>query len=493
MTIHRSPIVAGIAAVVLALIAVLIAQISVAGFAIAGLLFLAVLGYSSVYWPRTVLVVVAVSAILDRYVVAGLLPTSLGLVTHLFSELLLAVAGTVITFRAWRAGRLRHAVWHPATAFLALFLALSLISALVNRVPVIQGIAGVVFTLDAVALFYLARMVGFTSRQAVAAIAAFVGLLLASALIAFLQALLTPELFGLRVLVGRFGEAYRLASIFGDPNVFAALISAAAPFVIVGAVRFRRPRDRWLSAAAAFLLMLAMWVSFSRGGWAGMLVGFSVGALLLDRRVLLVGLAVIAIAFGAAVVMPRDLVGSALGEQRPDLIGSTITRVGTIGNQKDLRTLFILNGIPIVADHPFLGVGPGRYGGSVANIFGTPVYAEYRTTLLFSDPSQTTVDDFWLHLLVESGVLGFLAFVGMILTVLVPILRATVHETGRRRVVLTGIAIATLALSVNSVSTMLLEANSVAFVFWFLLGIGSLVAAHEDTEPIPAAAPDASA
>jgi putative inorganic carbon (HCO3(-)) transporter len=329
-------------------------------------------------------------------------------------------------------------------------------------------------------------MIGFTSRQAVAAISGFVGLMLVAAFIAFLQGLLTPELFGLRVLVGRFGEAYRLASIFGDPNIFAALISAAAPFAIVGTVRFGRPRDRWLSGAAAFLLLLAMWLSFSRGGWLGMLVGFVVGALLLDRRALLVGLAVIVLAFGTAVVMPRDIVGGILGERRPDLIGSTFNRFGTIGEGQDLRTLFILNGIPIVADRPLLGVGPGRYGGAAADIFGTPVYAEYGTDALFTDPSQRTVDDFWLHLLVESGVLGFMAFVGMVLTALVPIVRATVREIGRRRVVLTGIAIATLALVVNSVTTMLLEANSVAFVFWFLLGIGSLVAAHEDTEPAAA-------
>jgi O-antigen ligase len=216
-----------------------------------------------------------------------------------------------------------------------------------------------------------------------------------------------------------------------------------------------------------------------------MLIGFIVGALVLDRRALLVGTAVIVIAFGTAVVMPRDIVGGILGETRPDLVGSTFNRFGTIGEGRDLRTLFILNGIPIVADNPFLGVGPGRYGGAAADIFDTPVYAKYGTDILFSDPSQRTVDDFWLHLLVESGVLGFLAFVGMILTAVVPMIRATVHDTGRRRVVLTGIVIAAFALVVNSVSTMLLEANSVAFVFWFLLGIGSLIAAHEDTEPVP--------
>ena len=47
---------------------------------------------------------------------------------------------------------------------------------------------------------------------------------------------------------------------------------------------------------------------------------------------------------------------------------------------------------------------------------------------------------------------------------------------------LAGIGGAVIGLAVNGLTTMLLEANSVAFLFWFLLGIGSqLAGAHEPT------------
>lgn len=475
-------------ALTLAALAVWLSRVSIVAFAVLAVLLMALIAYASLRWPRTVLTLVAMSAILDRYVVAGLLPTSYGFATHLTSETVLAVAGTTITWTAWRMGILISAFRHPATVFLGLFLALAAISTVVNRVPMAQATAGVIFTADAVALFYLARMVGFNLKQAMVAILALVALLVVAAALAVLQGLLDPNLIGLNSLVGRFGEPYRLASIFGDPNVFAALLSTTLPFAIAAAVRAPLRRDRWIAAAVALLLAVGLWLTFSRGGWIGMIIGFSVAGLILDRRVWLAGAAALLIAYGIAAVMPRDLAVSKSSHQSENPVTSTQSRFETVGRGNDLRTLFIRNGIPILADHKLVGVGPGRYGGAAADIFGTPIYAEYKTNLLLTLPDQRTVDDFWLHLFVEFGVLGGLAFVGMMVVVGLPIMRGAARTTGWRRVVLFGIAAAALTIVVNSVTTMLLEANSVAFVFWFILGIGSMLAvtAGPDSELLPA-------
>src|SRR5438128_1175774 len=228
----------------LAALAVWLSRVSIVGFAILAVLLLALIAYASLQWPRTVLVLVAMSAILDRYVVAGLLPTSYGFATHITSETLLAVAGITITWTAWQTGTFLTAFRHRATIFFGLFLVLAAVSTVVNRVPIAQALAGVIFTADAVALFYLARMVTFSLKQAMAAILALVALLVVASALAVLQALLEPNLFGLNSLVGRFGEPYRLASIFGDPNVFAALLSTTLPFAIASAVRAPLRRDR---------------------------------------------------------------------------------------------------------------------------------------------------------------------------------------------------------------------------------------------------------
>lgn len=463
----------GAACLVVGLLGAWLSWISIPAFAAAAAILFLLIGYAAFRWPRAALVLVALSAILDRYVVAGLLPASLGFATHASSESLLAVVAIVITVTAMRRGAVWAAIWHPASAFLAAFVLLAFVSALLNGVPPVQGTAGILFTLDAAVLFYLVRMVGFNVRQALLAAAALVGLVFAAGIIAILQALIRPDILGMTALVGRFGEDYRLASIFGDPNVFAALISAAAPFVAVAVVHAPRRRDRWLSAVVLFAMVLPLWLTFSRGGWIGMIAGFSVAMLILDRRAWLVGAVAVALAFVVATTMPRDLGGPIGGQTPPNLIDSTQNRVDTIGSGKDLRTLFIKNGLPILAAHPLLGVGPGMYGGAVADIFGTPVYHAYHTDRLFTNATQNTVDNFWLHLLVEAGIPGTLAFIGALVAIGWPILRLAARSKARRRIVLVGIVSATLSLAVNSTTTMLLEANSVAFVFWFLLSLGS--------------------
>ena len=463
--------------IALAIVAVVVgaagSHVSDVVFAACAALLAVVVAYASLSWPRPAVVLVALSPILDRYLAPGILAPEVEGLAHFLSEGMLLTVGIALTAQAARGGTLRAAIWHPTSAFALAFGLATLASAVINAVPPAQAVAGAAFTIDAVAFFYLARMVGFDVRQALIAIGAFIGLLSIAALVALGQAVLTPELFGLYALQGRFGEIYRLASFFGDPNVFAALLSASVPFLLFGVPGLRTRRGRSWALALAALLMLALWLSFSRGGWLGAVVGFGLAAAILNRRALLIGILLGAATFALAWVMPRDLLGGA-GE-RPDLLRSTWGRVDTIGGGRDLRILFVINGLPIIADHPALGVGPGMYGGAAADLFGTDVYAEYGTDELFINPAQRTVDNFWLHLLVETGVIGLLAYIGMVGVPLLEVVRGAMAALWARHVLLSGIAAAVIALSVNGLTTMLLEANSVAFLFWFLLGIGSIL------------------
>ena len=130
------------------------------------ILLLAVIAYASIRWPRAVLVLVALSAILDRYVVAGLLPASYGVATHITSETLLGIVGLVLAAKALREERFFPALRHPATAFLLAFVVLAAISTLVNRAPIAQGAAGMIFT---VCLHSSAGRAGRVVRPAFAA------------------------------------------------------------------------------------------------------------------------------------------------------------------------------------------------------------------------------------------------------------------------------------------------------------------------------------
>ena len=481
-TIKASPPLAATALVVAmvatALIGIVGSHIATWIFVVAAGLLVAEAALASLRWPRAALVGVVLSPILDRYLVPGLLAPDAEILAHLLSEALLVLVGVALVAQASRRLSLRAALDHPTVRLALVFVALAAISAAVNAVPAGQALAGIGFTVDAVALFVLARVVGFDSRQALMAINVVVGLALGAAVVAVAQAVLTPHLLGLSALQGRFGEVYRLAAFFGDPNVFAAFLSASIPFALFGATGLWTARGRRLALGGGFLLVLALWLSFSRGGWLGAFAGFAIASVLLDRRALRVGLVVVPVALVVALVMPRDLLCREC-EARPNLVGSTVGRVGTVGSGKDLRTSLVANAVPIVVDHPLFGVGPGRYGGAAADLFGTPVYVAYGTDRLFTNPSQRTVDNFWLHLAVESGLLGLLAYFGMIGAALRPVMRWARTAAWGRRVALAGISGAVIALSINGFTTMLLEANSVAFLFWFLLGIGSQLAGLE--------------
>ena len=477
-----------LALVATALIAIVGSHIATWIFVAAAGLLVAEAAVASLRWPRAVLVGVVLSPILDRYLVPGLLAPDAEVLAHFLSEALLLAVGSALVAQAARRSDLRTAFGHPTVRLTLLFVVLAAVSALVNAVPAGQALAGIGFTVDAVAIFVLARLVGFSARQALMAIGILLALVVAGAVVAIAQAALSPHLLGLSALRGRFGELYRLAAFFGDPNTFAAFLSAAIPFALFGATGLRTTRGRRVALAASFLLVLALWLSFSRGGWLGAVGGFAIAALIVDHRPMRVGALVVAVSLAMALLMPRNLLCPSC-EEGPDMLGSTFGRIGTVGGGRDLRVLFVLNGLPIVADHPLVGVGPGRFGGAAADIYDTPIYARYGTDELFANPTQRTVDDFWLHLVVESGLLGLATYLAMVGAALVPIVRGARNAAFGRGVALAGISGAVIGLGFNAVTTMLLEANSVAFLFWFLLGVGSQLARAPGPDPVEIPAP----
>src|SRR4029079_716698 len=89
------------AAAILLVATIVVGQVSATGFVVLGVAFVLLLAAASWRWPRVVLMAVVLSPILDRYIVAGLVPASLGFVAHITSEALLAGVAIVIGVRGW--------------------------------------------------------------------------------------------------------------------------------------------------------------------------------------------------------------------------------------------------------------------------------------------------------------------------------------------------------------------------------------------------------
>jgi O-antigen ligase len=460
-----------LAVAALMVLTVLAAQLSTVAFVLAGALLLALLGVLTLRWPRAMLVALVLSpAIIDLYAGQRLLPEGAQVVARFFSESLLMVVALVVATAAARRGTLVSALIHPFSAALAFFLLAMTVSAAVNAVPPQVAATGLIFTLDAAVLFYLPRMVGFTNDEARRTMWAVAIAVVITSLIGVGQAILTPELLGVTPVTGLSGEGVRFGSLVRDPNILGTLIGLALPFTVFSLVRLPPGRRRWLVGGAVLALLVALLLTYSRGSWLGVALGFGGVALIIDRRALVAFAAILVLAYATAVVMPKGiLVG--LG-QTYDPFATTVNRFGAIAERRDLRTLFVRNALPIIEDHPWLGVGPGRYGGAAASLFRSPVHYEYHTDKLLTD--QETVDNFWLHMTVEGGAVGVFAFLAMVGTAVLTPIQALRGARGSYFTVPAGVVSATAVVCVATVSTMLLEGNTAAFLFWFMLGLGSL-------------------
>jgi O-antigen ligase len=108
------------------------------------------------------------------------------------------------------------------------------------------------------------------------------------------------------------------------------------------------------------------------------------------------------------------------------------------GTDGEIRILFAKQGAKLWAASPVLGYGVGQFGGIVAvkNDPNWNMDPRFQKVLgpdgfnLF-DFKSTSVDVFWLHLLVEVGALGVLAYVMWMFLIASPLIRAA-WQRGRK-------------------------------------------------------------
>ena len=481
---------------VVCIVASRVSQVAFIGIGLALLALLALLSWRS---PRLVLIAMALMPIFDRYVISLLIPRSLMATTNFFSEGLLLLVALVVTARAVRDGTLVSGLRHPILPLMVGFLVVAALSAVANGVPPVIALAGTIFTVDAVVLFFLPRLVGFEPRQAAIAAATFVTIAGIAAILAVAQIALAPTIFGMEVSQGRFSEGHRVTAFFdGNPNMLGAVLAMATPFPAFAA---RHLSGRWRIGAWALvaILALALFYTFSRGAWLGLAVSMVTVGLIINWRALALVMAAGLLAYGAAHVMPRNLLaglfagegGQPVPEVELNLGDATFGRVDSIGQGRDLRFLFIQNAVPIIADHPLIGAGPGRYGGAVSARFPTsPLYDRYTEGAV---PEGRTVDNFWLHLVVEMGIVGSLLFAAGVAFVIFELVWHARRAEGMVQALMAAFATMGMVLAIDSLTEMLLEGNTTSFSMWFFLGIGSSLVIWERRRRAEAEADQATA
>lgn len=120
-----------------------------------------------------------------------------------------------------------------------------------------------------------------------------------------------------------------------------------------------------------------------------------------------------------------------------------------IESENYFREYALMKSMEIWKDHPFLGVGPGMYGGVVSLLFNSPIYEQYYfSPRWFTYVSRfRSLDQFWPQILAEMGLLGTFCF-GILLFVLWKVSKeaALATKDGFRKRMLSGFSVVPVVL-----------------------------------------------
>jgi O-antigen ligase len=239
----------------------------------------------------------------------------------------------------------------------------------------------------------------------------------------------------------------RAYSIILNPNGLGAFLLLGALLCMSLALA---PLDRLHRVAMLLLaavLAAGIAVTFSRGAWIALVVGGFALAALAYRRLFgaLVIAALLAPAFVPAAFLDR--ITFAFSERYIALS----LRAG--------RLLMWDISLRHIVAQPLFGVGLGTFGGTTAFVFGF---------------STVWVDNFYLQLAAEGGLILFAAFMWLLLRVGKGLVAATLDQTDPYlRAVSAGVFAGFVAVLLANFTASVWETVTVAAGFWFLTGLAS--------------------
>lgn len=355
---------------------------------------------------------------------------------------------------------LRHFLLVP----LLLFVGIAVLSAAVNGASVPLSAAGVGVLVDYVLLAVLIGCARISPDELRGAcrLLLIVGIVVCAATL--VEAVLgNPGGDPRRVVRTPWLTLVRHSGPFEHPNDLANFI--VFPLSLAIAVHVCAGYRSAASRASLWLFLLVFVLAMGRVAWLSLLTAFLAFALLHQRQ------RVRAVLLSALVV---------LAVFSPVLYHGLAARIGRTIAQGDARIQFMRQAAPIVRRHPWLGVGPGRFGGTIADSSGSDVETAPALSLRRRGAQLRTVDSFWLALLVETGLLGVAAYTALLGAVL---LRS--HRVLRRaapgdsvRPLAAALFMLTIYELLYNVSAPALEDNSLSALYWLMTGL--LAAATRD-------------
>lgn len=283
------------------------------------------------------------------------------------------------------------------------------------------------------------------------------------------------------ILDNRFFRAF---GTYGQPNPFGAhmeLILVLACGALLGALTTRRIGWGVGLLGACGILGAGLIASWSRGAWLGFGAGLAAIVFFAPRQRwvgagLVLGGGALFIALAGFGLLPSSLVAR-LSDFAQDLTGIEDVRGQEISNERYAvleRLAHWQAAVGMINDHPWLGVGFGNY--EVAY----PRYA-----LMNWKYPLGHAHNYYLNMLAETGIVGFLSYVGGWLALIFITIRVLPRRIGLDRGVVVGLIGVWVALSVHSIFDKLYVNNlflHIGTMFGLIITLRTNQALSEDTK-----------
>lgn len=203
------------------------------------------------------------------------------------------------------------------------------------------------------------------------------------------------------------GLTPRLSGPINEPNMWGRILVAVLPLALYRVIDEKNWYTKLLALGISGVLLIGILNSYSRGAYLGL---FVIGALIvIERRPnflsLFFSLAFVVILIN---ILPSDYITrfQSLTPLSSDTSTAIYQDSSFVGRSSEMLT-----GLYMFASHPLVGVGAGNYPTNYLH-YAQIVGLEYRA-------QQRDPHSLYIQVLSETGILGFLAFIGLIYSLFV--------------------------------------------------------------------------
>ena len=246
----------------------------------------------------------------------------------------------------------------------------------------------------------------------------------------------------------------RVYSTLGNPNVLSQYLLLVIPLTAACIMTVKGLLGKLLFIGCFGTQLICMLLTFTRGGWLGLILAAAVFLVMLDRRLIIVGIIGLILLY---VMLPEVI----------------LDRFFSIGNTEDGSTsfrIFIwLGTLSMLRDYWFSGIGPGTEAYN-------RVYPLYSFSAIHSPHSH----NLYLQIIVETGISGIVMF----LVILFAFFRSLFSTVSRE--VSKSSKIMQIAVISSMVGFLIQGATDYSFynyrvtlAFWAALGLGVLIGRRE--------------